>query len=530
MPVGREIRMTKAYLIGSGIAGLSSAAFLIRDGGFAGSDILILEEQDRKGGSLDASGTAASGYSMRGGRMFEIQFLCTYDLLGSIPSIDDPDKSVTDDTFEFHDDFAWNDQSRLVDDDGRVVDTHSMGFTERDRLELVKCAVTPERLLDGKRISDCFSDQFFTTKFWYMWCTTFAFEPWHSAMEFRRYLNRFIHLFPTFDTMSGIYRTRYNQYDSIVRPLLSWLGEQGVTIQLNTRVTDLALADTAGCTVAAISVMRDGLPQEIEVGADDLVFVTNGSMTANSSIGSTDAAPVLDTSRAGGSWSLWETLAAKRDDFGDPSVFTDAIQDSMWESFTVTTKDPLFFDLMEKFSGSAAGKGGLITFTASNWLLTIALNHQPHFRHQPADTFVWWGYGLFPDKVGNYMQKKMSECSGREILQEVLHHLRFDERLDQIVESAIVVPCMMPYITSQFLVRKHGDRPAVVPKGSTNLAFVGQFAEVPDDVVFTVEYSVRTAWAAVATLLKLDQQPPPVYQGRYDPRVLVHALETMHRR
>ena len=93
-----------------------------------------------------------------------------------------------------------------------------------------------------------------------------------------------------------------------------------------------------------------------------------------------------------------------------------------------------------------------------------------------------------------------------------------------------MVPCLMPYVTSQFLARRRDDRPKVVPEGSVNLAFIGQFAEVPDDVVFTVEYSVRTAWTAVAQLLKLDKHPPAVYKGHHDPHVLAAALETMHRR
>lgn len=524
--------MAKAYLVGSGIAALSAAAFLIRDGGFAGSDITLLEEQEREGGSLDASGSPETGYSMRGGRMFEVHFDCTYDLLGSIPSLDDPSKSVTEDTFAFHEDFAWDDHARLVDASGKIVDAHSMGFSERDRLELIACVVTPERQLDGERITDCFSEGFFRTNFWWMWCTTFAFEPWHSAIEFRRYLNRFVHLFKTFDTMSGIYRTRFNQFDSIVRPLLKWLEDQGVTLQLGARVTDLTFSDsTTGDTlsVTAIAVTRGGRSEEISVAPDDLVMVTNGSMTANSTLGSTDTAPVLDTTGSAGSWRLWETLAAKRPGLGNPAVFDSSVADSCWGSFTVTTKDPTFFKLMEDFSGSEAGKGGLITFKDSNWLLTIVLNHQPHFREQPDDTFVWWGYCLFPDKEGDFVKKPMRQCSGREILDEVLQHLRFGQA-PQILDGSIVIPALMPYITSQFLVRSHGDRPPVVPDKSTNLAFIGQYAEVPDDVVFTVEYSVRTAWTAVATLLHLDKQPPPVYKGQHNPRILVEALETLHRR
>ncbi|MFF3209131.1 oleate hydratase [Streptomyces sp. NPDC002886] len=521
--------MAKAYLVGAGIASLSAAALLIREGGFAGSDITILEAQGRTGGSLDATGDPENGYTMRGGRMFELHFECTYDLLRSIPSLDAPGTSVTEDTFAFHEDFAWNDKARLVDSAGLRVDTRSMGFSERDRLDLVACVASPESRLDGKRISDCFTPEFFTTNFWYMWCTTFAFEPWHSAIEFRRYLNRFVHLFKTFDTMSGIYRTRFNQYDSIVRPLQSWLWSNGVVFTMNTTVTDVELADGEGTTVTALACTREGADLRIPVAAEDLVFVTNGSMTANSTLGSTDTPAVLDTSAPDASWRLWQTLAAKRPHLGDPSVFDSSVSDSTWGSFTVTSQDPTFFKAMEEFSGSEAGKGGLITFKDSGWLLTIVLNHQPHFHEQPEGTYVWWGYALFPDKAGDHVGKTMAECTGREILTEVLGHLRL-EQSEQILESSIVVPALMPYITSQFLVRKGGDRPEVVPEGSTNLAFIGQYAEVPDDVVFTVEYSVRTAWTAVARLLHLDRQPPPVYKGGHDPRVLLEALHTMHRR
>ncbi|MFD9335346.1 oleate hydratase [Streptomyces sp. NPDC060028] len=520
--------MAKACLVGAGIASLSAAALLIREGKFAGGDITILEAQDRTGGSLDAAGSPETGYTMRGGRMFELHFECTYDLLSSIPSLDAPGTSVTEDTFAFHEDFAWNDKARLVDSTGRPVDARSMGFSERNRIDLVTCVVTPESRLDGKRISDCFTPDFFTTNFWFMWCTTFAFEPWHSAIEFRRYLNRFVHLFKTFDTMSGIYRTRFNQYDSIVRPLQAWLKAQGVTFHLDTTVTDLELADGDGITVTAVACTRAGVPERIPVGPGDLVFVTNGSMTANSTLGTTDTPAALDTSPPDASWRLWHTLAAKRPHLGEPAVFDSSVADSTWGSFTVTTKDPVFFKAMEEFSGSEAGKGGLITFKDSGWLLTIVLNHQPHFHEQPDDTFVWWGYALFPDKPGDHVAKPMSRCSGREILTEVLGHLRLPQS-EQIVESSTVLPAMMPYITSQFLVRKAGDRPQVVPEGSTNLAFIGQYAEVPDDVVFTVEYSVRTAWTAVARLLNLDRQPPPVYKGGHDPKVLLEALYTMHR-
>jgi oleate hydratase len=523
--------MAKAYLVGSGIAALSAAVLLIREGGFAGRDVHLFEEQERLRGSLDAAGGPDSGYTMRGGRMFEAQFRCTYDLLAGIPSLEDSARSVTMDVFAAHEELGWDDTSRLVGADGKIIDAHAMGFSEVDRRELVKVLATPESGLDGKRIDDCFHPSFFTTNFWYVWCTTFAFEPWHSAVEFRRCLKRFVHLFLSFGTMTGIYRTRYHQYDSIVRPLLAWLDGQGVMIHCGHRVTDLAFAAGPGYTVRGLHYAARGRDGTIEVAPDDLVLVTNGSMTANASIGSHAAAPVRDMSRSCGAWRLWETLAAGRPDFGDPSVFAGHVEDSVGESFTVTGRDPVVLELMEHVSERRTGKAGLMTFPASNWLLATVLQRQPVFRDQPDDVFVWWGYGLFPDRPGNHVGKSMYECSGREILQEVLGHLPLGTGDRQrILDSSIVVPAVMPYITSQFLVRRKGDRPRVVPPGSTNLAFIGQFAEVPDDVVFTVEYSVRTAWTAVAELLKLDRRPPKVYKGQFDPRVLVHALETMHRR
>ncbi|WP_155056082.1 oleate hydratase [Streptomyces blattellae] len=521
--------MAKAYLVGSGIAAMAAAAFLIREGGFEGTDIHLFEEHGQTGGSLDAGGTPETGYTMRGGRMFEAEFRCTYDLLSGIPSPDDPSVSVTQDILDAYEDSGWDDAARLIDADGNIADVRSMGFSEHDRLHLARCLATPEALLDGKRIRDCFGEHFFTTNFWYMWCTTFAFQPWHSAIEFRRYLRRFLHLFPAFASMSGIQRTRYNQYDSIVRPLESWLRERGVTVHTGCRVRDLVLATGPGTTVERILLARDDREERIQVAPEDLVLVTNGSMTDASTVGS-HTAPPPPRPRRSDAWLLWYRLARGRDDFGDPTVFDKNVKDSQFESFTVTAEDPAFLDALERFSGRETGKGGLMTFTASNWLLTIVADHQPVYRDQPDGVFAWWGYGLLPGRPGNHVDKPMTECSGAEILQEVLHHLRFDEEVsERVLATSTVVPCVMPYVTSQFLVRRHGDRPQVVPKGSVNLAFIGQFTEVPDDVAFTVEYSVRSAWTAVAGLLGLDRQPPEVYKGHRDPHVLVKALEAMRR-
>jgi oleate hydratase len=113
-------------------------------------------------------------------------------------------------------------------------------------------------------------------------------------------------------------------------------------------------------------------------------------------------------------------------------------------------------------------------------------------------------------------------------MKEIMGHLRIEQHAKKILESCICVPCMMPYITSQFLCRSKGDRPDVVPPGSKNLAFVGQFCELPEDVVFTVEYSIRSAQTAVYLLLGLERTPPPVYRGQDHLRVMLEAVEMLH--
>ena len=87
IPVQRPDNDAATYLVGDGIASLAAPLFLIRDGDVQEHTITILEESARIGGSLDAAGNATDGYVMRGGRMIESKYLCTYDLFSSIPFV-----------------------------------------------------------------------------------------------------------------------------------------------------------------------------------------------------------------------------------------------------------------------------------------------------------------------------------------------------------------------------------------------------------------------------------------------------------
>jgi oleate hydratase len=296
-------------------------------------------------------------------------------------------------------------------------------------------------------------------------------------------------------------------------------------------VTDIDIGgDDAEITARRLVMVQDGKKKSVEVGPEDIVIATLGSMVANASFGTNDSPAQVNTSpELWGSWALWETLSKKRKDaFRDPSVFTSHVDESDFISFTATQRDPLFFQLIQKLSGNEPGRNGIISVPESNWMLTFILNHQPYFQNQPADIKVFYGLGLYSHEIGNKVKKPMIQASGREILEELVHHLGFGADADRILDTSIVRPCYQPFITSQFLKRKVSDRPDVVPQGSTNLALTGQFVEVPDDCVFTMEYSVRSGQMAVYGLLpELGKEPTPFQHVSRDIRVVYHALKAM---
>jgi oleate hydratase len=174
--------------------------------------------------------------------------------------------------------------------------------------------------------------------------------------------------------------------------------------------------------------------------------------------------------------------------------------------------------------------GGINTIKDSNWLMSFTFNRQPHFKSQPKDQLVGWIYGLYCiDVPGNYIKKPMKDCTGIEICEEWLYHIGvpIDQIHDMASKSAITIPCMMPYVTAFFMPRNAEDRPAVVPEGAVNFAFVGQFAQTFRDTVFTTEYSVRTAMEAVYTLLNVDRGVPEVFNSVYDIRVLLDSTSKL---
>ncbi len=524
-----NFKNAKAYLIGGGIGSLSAALILIRDGGFAGRNIRIIEEMRVAGGALDGSGDPINGYVTRGGRMLtEETYVCLWNVLQSVPSLEDPAKSVKDVVWKFNDEVRGDAHARLIDGHGRILDAKDLGFNVHDRLELIRLLATPEHSLGTKRIEDCFSPHFFGTNFWAMWRTTFAFQNWHSSIELKRYMLRFLQELPRIHTLGGVRRSAFNQYDSIVRPMEKWLLEKGVVFEFGTQVSDVDFSEAPGDRrVERIHCLRDGQFQAVTIGREDFAFFTIGSMVSDSRKGDDHHAPELIRDKRDGAWTLWENMARKVPGLGRPYAFSGNVDESKWESFTLTMSSPVLIERIAAFSGDRPGTGGLMTFKDSKWLMSIVVPHPPHFTGQPEGVFTLWGYGLFIDEKGDHIDKTMASASGQEILTELMHHLGFLDILDEVRRTTIVIPVMMPYITSEFQRRDIADRPQVIPPGAKNFALLGQYVEIPEDVVFTVEYSVRGAMHGVYGLLGLEKEIPPIYHGIADPKVAIASLMTL---
>ncbi|MGZ7894690.1 oleate hydratase [Lactobacillus crispatus] len=526
-----------AYIIGSGLAGLSAAVFLVRDAQMKGENIHILEELPVAGGSLDGAKRPNAGFVVRGGREMENHFECLWDMYRSIPSLEIPGASYLDEYYWLDKEDPNSSNCRLIYNRGDRLPSDGQYGLGKCANEIVKLIMTPEKELQGETIEEFFSDDFFKTNFWTYWATMFAFEKWHSAAEMRRYAMRFIHHIDGLPDFTALKFNKYNQYESMVKPLLAYLKDHGVQFEYDCHVNNVVVDHEGKQKVAKKIVMtKNGEQSDIDLTPDDIVFVTNGSITESSTYGDQNT-PAPITHDKGSSWKLWENLAKQDPDFGHPDVFCENLPERSWfVSATATLENKKiapYFERLTKRSlyDGKVNTGGIITVVDSNWELSFTIHRQPHFKSQNPDQIVVWIYALYSDTEGNYIKKRVVDCTGKEIAEEMLYHLGVPEsQISELAseENMNTVPVYMPYITSYFMPRHDGDRPDVVPEGSVNIAFIGNFAESPTrDTVFTTEYSVRTAMEAVYTLLNVDRGVPEVFDSIYDIRQLLRAMYYM---
>ena len=530
-PAGIEEK--SAYLVGSGLASLAAACFLVRDAQMPGKNIHILEAMDIAGGACDGIDDPTRGYVMRGGREMEDHFECLWDLFHSIPSLEVPGASVLDEYYWLNKHDPNYSLCRATERRGEDAHTDGkFGLSQKGSMEIMKLFFTKDEDLYDKTIEDVFDDEVFGSQFWLYWRTMFAFENWHSALEMKRYFQRFIHHIGGLPDFSALKFTRYNQYESLILPMQKYLEAAGVEFRFGTEVTNVRFEITDGKkTARAIECRTKNGDTEIPLTEKDLVFITNGSCTEGTIYGDQNHAPVGDAEvRSSGCWSLWKKIAAQDPSFGHPEKFCSDIEKTNWESATVTTANEEIIDQIKKICkrDPRTGKvvtGGIVSCRDSKWLLSWTINRQGQFKNQKKDEVCVWVYSLFTDVPGDYVKKPMKEWTGKEITAEWLYHLGIPvediERLSG--EECNCTPTMMPYITAFFMPRSAGDRPDVIPDGSVNAAFLGQFAETPRDTIFTTEYSVRTAMEAVYGLCGVDRGVPEVWGSVYDVRELLDS-------
>ena len=526
-----------AYIIGTGLAGLSAAFYLVRDGQMKGEHIHLLEKLDLAGGSCDGRKDVTKGFYMRGGREMDNHFECMWDMFRSVPSIETPNVSVLDEYYWLNKHDPNYSLCRATINCGE--DAHTDKLFKLDRksaIALSKLFITPEKDLENKKISDVLPESFWETNFWLYWQTMFAFQKWSSALEMKRYLCRYVHHIDGLPDFSALRFTKYNQYESMILPLTKYLESNGVKIEYGIDVKNVIFESKQNKKVATqIIYENNGQEKTIDLIEDDLVFITNGCCTDTSCYGDQNNAPDLSKIKNGNgeSWDLWKNIAsqASNGEFGNPDKFCGNVDLTNWMSATIEVSDENIIKHIINICKRDPRKGkvttgGIVTVKDSteNWYLSWTINRQPQFKSQNKNSILVWVYALNTTKPGNFIEKAIKTCTGKEICEEWLYHIGIPtNEIEKYADKCNTTTCYMPYINAFFQPREEKDRPLVVPKESINFAFVGQFAETPRDTIFTTEYSIRTGMEAVYTLLKIDRAVPEVWGSKYDVRELLKA-------
>ncbi|KAA8649601.1 hypothetical protein EYZ11_005964 [Aspergillus tanneri] len=515
----RDPENVQAWLVGSGIPSLAAAVHLIREANVPGRNIHILDLRPGSGGELTTPKETLEGYFLPFECHPHIYSNCTEALLSLIPDRNNPGKCLMDDIHEFEhsaqppqeDEFTR--AIRLGHSGPQAVYTRGIHLGFKYRMDLIRFILQSETALGSKSISDIFDEHFFETGFWMLWSTTFAFQPWHSAVEFRRHLRKYLEDIQSLNNVKRSHRTKYNLFESIVAPIMEYLKEQGVDFLFHVEVKDLLFyPESDPTTVSEIKLNKSDREHLVTLDPEDICLVDLGFSRSGVAFGSNDLPPSFLSSNWEDlmmkEWNLWQTLSKKTPKFGNPANYLLRALESGIETFTTTLQGATFMELYENITHNQPGTGTMLSLVDSNWDITLSIPHQPVFSTQPGNVNVICGYALNPSNEGNFVKKAMFACSGREIFTEVLSHFGISH--EQFRDTATTIPCGEPLGTAAFLTRSEGDRPLVIPENTTNIAFIGQFAELPEDTTLSMEYSVRTAQTAVYELLGLEKAPSGV--------------------
>ncbi|ABE00443.1 oleate hydratase [Ligilactobacillus salivarius] len=558
----------KAIMIGAGLANMAGAVYLIQEGNWNGKDITFyaLDTHGANDGSTASEAAEeywnknhpmenTKGFIARGGRMLNYRtYVDLMDLLDRIPSVTEPGMTAAEDTRDFDSKHRTYDKARLLQGGKGIVDGHKLGLNNLDRILLSRLVMMPdnqEEKLDNVTIAEYFEDSphIFQTNFWYMWETTFAFRTQSSAQELRRYMHQMIYEFTQIEHLVGVNRTRYNQYESIMLSLIKYLEGQGCNFVMNRRVTDFEFKNTPmqdEITVTGLEMenIEQGTVEHVTVDDETVVFFTNGSITDSATLGDFNT-PAPENMDYGAASSLWKKACERFYNLGNPDKFFNDRDASEWVSFTLTTKNHILLNEITRITTQVPGNA-LNSFISTEPItplghkdvnMSIVVHHQPHFTTQKANESVIWGYFLYPRRRGEFVDKQYIKMTGKEMLQELIGQLskvdpgphNIMDLEDEIMDSVInCIPVYMPYASALFNNRAKSDRPEVIPKHSTNLAFTGEFVEQPYQMVFTEQSAVRSGEVAAFHFAEVSEAKL-VKNPRFDkdPRVLLRATKRM---
>ena len=559
---------SKAIMIGTGLANMAAAVYLIQEGHWNGSQITFYSIDDHGSNDGSAASDAANeywnknhpmentkGFVARGGRMLNYRtYVDLMDLLSRVPSATEAGMTAAEDTRDFDAHHRTFDKARLMEGGKGIINGGKLGFNNKDRMLLTELLLMPdskEEKLDNVTIADYFRDDphMFATNFWYMWETTFAFRTQSSAQELRRYMHQMIYEFTQIEHLVGVNRTRYNQFESIMLPLINYLKDQGVNLVLNRRVTDFEFKDTPmqdEITVTGLKMTNTETNEEEHVDVDDqtAVIFTNGSITDSATLGDFNT-PAAENMDYGAAASLWKKATERFYNLGNPDKFFNDRNASEWVSFTLTTSDHTLLNEITRITTQVPGNA-LNSFISTSPItplgqkdvnMSIVVHHQPHFTTQKANESVIWGYFLYPRRRGEFVQKEYIKMTGKEMAEELLGQLskvdpgpgNIMDKKQEIMDSIInCIPVYMPYASALFNNRAKSDRPKVIPEHSTNLAFTGEFAEQPYQMVFTEQSAVRSGEIAAYHFTGIPMSKL-VKNKRYDrdPKTLAKATRKM---
>ena len=369
-----------AYIVGSGLAALTAACYLVRDGQMKGEHVHILEKEQLAGGACD-------GWKFENVRLCDAAAVKWTAALKSgtcsvpTPSIETEGVSVLDEYYWLNKEDPNYSLCRATVNRGE--DAHTDGkfdISDKGAMEIMKLFFTPNEDLQNKRITDVFDDEVLNSNFWLYWRTMFAFENWHSALEMKLYIQRFIHHIGGLPDFKALRFTKYNQYESMILPMVKYLESYGVQFHFGVKVTNVEFDCNEQRKLATrIDTLRDGKEEHIDLTENDLVFITNGGCVENSSIGDQNTPAKFNTEiRESGGWDMWRKIAAQ-DAFGPPGQILSDPEQTNWMSATVGALDDASFRISRTSASAARSRQCAARIETSKGLLPVAfkLDHQP---------------------------------------------------------------------------------------------------------------------------------------------------------